>query len=112
MRIRPEQPTDLPGIRAVNLAAFDVAVGETGDAFKEASAETRAENESGNASTSPRMRDDQARSAKYTADRQFLDLQERLQRLVPVEEAKEGGIKIGEAVVAVLGRLPSFADQM
>jgi biotin operon repressor len=100
------------GTKLVNLAQFDRAVGETGDAFKEAAAETRSEIESNSEPSSPVLRDHQSRAAQYSADLKYLDLEERLGRVVPVEEAKEGGIKIGEAVVKILGRLPSYAEQM
>jgi DNA-binding Lrp family transcriptional regulator len=97
--------------KLVNLAQFDRAVGETGDAVKEVAAETRAELEI-DSPTSPALRDHQSRAAKYAADLKFLDLEERLGRLVPIDEAKTGGIKIGEAVVRILGRLPTYAEGM
>jgi DNA-binding IscR family transcriptional regulator len=101
------------GTKLVNLAQFDRAVGEVGDAFKEAAAETRAEAEIDTASpASPVLRDHQSRAAQYTADLKFLDLEERLGRLVPIEEAKTGGVKIGEAVVRIIGRLPTYAEAM
>jgi DNA-binding IscR family transcriptional regulator len=101
------------GTKLVNLAQFDRAVGEVGDAFKEAAAETRAEAEIDITSpASPVLRDHQSRAAQYTADLKFLDLEERLGRLVPIEEAKTGGIKIGEAVVRIIGRLPTYAEAM
>lgn len=101
------------GTKLVSLAQFDRAVGETGDAFKEAAAETRAEAESdATAVASPALRDHQSRAAQYTADLKFLDLEERLGRLVPIDEAKQGGVKIGEAVVRILGRLPTYAEGM
>lgn len=99
------------GTKLVNLAQFDRAVGETGDAFKEAAAETRAEAEAPT-SASPALRDHQARAAQYGADLKYLELEERLGRLVPVEEAKTGGVLIGEAVVRILGRLPTYAEGM
>jgi hypothetical protein len=58
------------------------------------------------------LRDHQSRAAQYTADLKFLDLEERLGRLVPIEEAKIGGVKIGEAVVRIIGRLPTYAEAM
>jgi DNA-binding IscR family transcriptional regulator len=101
------------GTKLVNLAQFDRAVGEVGDAFKEAAAETRAEAEIDTTSpASPVLRDHQSRAAQYTADLKFLDLEERLGRLVPIEEAKTGGVKIGEAVVRIIGRLPTYAEAM
>lgn len=98
--------------KLVNLAQFDRAVGETGDAVKEGAAETRAEIEGGDAPSSPALRDHQARAAQYSADLKFLDLEERLGRLVPIDEVKAGGVKIGEAVVRILGRLPTYAEGM
>jgi DNA-binding IscR family transcriptional regulator len=105
------------GTKLVNLAQYDRAVGEVGDAFKEAAAETRAaEAGAGGAAgvdpTTARKRDHQARSEQYTADLKFLDLEERLKRLVPIEEAKDGGVKIGEAVVSIMSRLPTYAEAM
>lgn len=98
--------------KLVNVAEYDLAVGQTGDAFKEAGAETRAEIEGGDAPASPALRDHQARAAQYSADLKFLDLEERLGRLVPIDEVKAGGVKIGEAVVRILGRLPTYAEGM
>jgi len=101
------------GTKLVNLAQFDRAVGEVGDAFKEGAAETRAEAEAEtNSPASPALRDHQSRAAQYTADLKFLDLEERLGRLVPIDEAKAGGVKIGEAVVRIMGRLPTYAEAM
>jgi biotin operon repressor len=98
------------GTKLVNLAQYDRAVGETGDAFKEAGAETKADADID--PSSPALRDHQSRAARYTADLKYLDLEERLGRLVPIDEAKEGGIKIGEAVVRILGRLPTHAEAL
>jgi len=98
--------------KLINVAEYDRAVGQVGDAFKEGAAETRSSIDSGDAPSSPALRDHQARAAQYTADLKFLDLEERLGRLVPVDEVKAGGIKIGEAVVSILGRLPTYAEGM
>lgn len=101
------------GTKLVNLAQFDRAVGEVGDAFKESAAETRAEAElEATAVASPALRDHQSRAAQYTADLKFLDLEERLGRLVPIDEAKAGGVAIGEAVVRIMGRLATYAEAM
>jgi DNA-binding IscR family transcriptional regulator len=95
------------GTKLVNLAQFDRAVGATGDAFKEGAAETRGEIESDDAPTSPALRDHQARAAQYAADLKFLDLEERLGRLVPIAEVKEAGAKFGETVVRMCSALNS-----
>jgi hypothetical protein len=98
------------GTKLVNLAAFDLAVGETGDAVKEGAAETRAEIEIGAEPTSPALRDHQARSAQYSADLKYLELEERLGRLVPVAEVKEAAQRAAEAIVRIVDRLPTFAE--
>lgn len=99
------------GTKLVNLAQYDRAVGETGDAVKEGAAVTRAEIETGaGASESPALRDNQARAAKYSADLKFLDLEERLGRLVPVGEVEDAAQKCAEATVRVVDRLPTYAD--
>lgn len=100
------------GTKLVNLAQFDRAVGEVGDAIKEGAAESRAEIEAGEVPASPALRDHQARAAQYAADLKFLDLEERLGRLVPVSEVKEAGAKLGEAVVRVIERLPTFSESV
>jgi hypothetical protein len=100
------------GTKLVHLAQFDRAVGETGDAFKETAAETRAELDAGAGAdpTSPALRDHQARAAQYSADLKYLDLEERLGNLVPIAEVKEAGQKAAEAIVRIVDRLPTFAE--
>ncbi|TGN86703.1 hypothetical protein EOW77_0019030 [Bradyrhizobium yuanmingense] len=98
------------GTKLVNLAQYDRTIGDVGDAIKEGAAEARAEIEAAEPPTSPALRDHQARAAQYTADLKFLDLEERLGRLVPVSEVKEAGAKLGEMVVRAIDRLPTFAE--
>lgn len=100
------------GTKLVNLAQFDRAVGEVGDAIKEGAAETRAEIEAADAPTSPALRDHQARAAQYAADLKFLDLEERLGRLVPVIEVEDAAAKCAEATVRIIDRLPTYADSI
>jgi hypothetical protein len=95
--------------KLVNLAQYDRAVGETGDAIKEGAAATRAEAE-GDPEKNPALRDHQARAAQYTADLKFLDLEERLGRLVPVAEVEDAAAKCAEATVRAIDRLPTYAD--
>jgi hypothetical protein len=94
--------------KLVNLAQYDRAVGETGDAVKEGAAATRADD--GDAEKNPALRDHQARAAQYTADLKFLDLEERLGRLVPVAEVEDAAAKCAEATVRIIDRLPTHAD--
>jgi hypothetical protein len=94
--------------KLINVAEFDRAVGETGDAIKEGAAATRADD--GDAEKNPALRDHQARAAQYTADLKFLDLEERLGRLVPVAEVEDAAAKCAEATVRIIDRLPTYAD--
>lgn len=97
------------GTKLVNLAQYDRAVGDTGDAVKEGAAETRAGGDDDEAKN-PALRDHQARAALYTADLKYLDLEERLGRLVPVAEVADAAAKAAEATVRIIDRLPSYAD--
>lgn len=94
--------------KLINVAEFDRVVGEVGDAVKEGAAATRAEAD--DLEKNPALRDHQARAAQYTADLKFLDLEERLGRLVPVAEVEEAAVKCAEATVRVIDRLPTYAD--
>jgi hypothetical protein len=100
------------GTKLVNLARFDRVVGEVGDASKEGAAETRAAIEAAEAPASPALRDHQARAAQYAADLKFLDLEERIGRLVPVVEVEEAAAKCAEATVRIIDRLPTYADSI
>src|SRR5579864_3357754 len=65
------------------------AIAKRVDALVEAGKiETRPDLDAGDTPASPALRDHQARAAQYTADLKFLDLEERLGRLVPIEEAR------------------------
>jgi DNA-binding Lrp family transcriptional regulator len=94
--------------KLINVAEFDRVVGEVGDAVKEGAAATRAEAD--DLEKNPALRDHQARAAQYTADLKFLDLEERLGRLVPVSEVEEAAVKCAESTVRVIDRLPTYAD--
>lgn len=93
----------------VNLAQYDLAVGSTGDAAREAGTATKAMADL-DAPTSSAFRDAQTREKQYTADLKYLELQQRLGELVPVAEAKAGARIMAEAVLKVITRLPSHAD--
>ncbi|WP_410052447.1 MarR family transcriptional regulator [Bradyrhizobium sp. SZCCHNRI3018] len=104
----------------VNLAQFDRAVGQVGDAAKEQAAATAktAEPEASEApekggdTGGPIYRDHQAREKQYAADLKFLELQERLGNLVAVADLADQANKCAEVLVRVFDRLPTFADQM
>lgn len=95
----------------VNLAQYDLAIGSTGDAAREAGAATKAMVDV-DAPTSSAFRDAQTREKQYAADLKYLELQQRLGDLVPVAEMKDAGVKVGEVVVNVVTRLPSHAEAL
>lgn len=100
------------GTKLINLAQFDLAVGETGDAFKEMAAETVRESDPEMQSPAPVLRDAQTRSALYAADLKFLELEEKLGRVVPVGDAQDVANGVGEALVKAIDRLPSHAEMI
>jgi DNA-binding transcriptional ArsR family regulator len=96
--------------KLINVAEFDRVVGEVGDAVKENAAATARADAEGGDEKNPALRDNQARAARYAADLKFLDLEERLGRLVPVAEVEDAAQKCAEATVRVVDRLPTYAD--
>jgi DNA-binding Lrp family transcriptional regulator len=93
----------------VNLAQYDLAIGSTGDAAREAGAATKAMVDV-DAPTSSAFRDAQTREKQYAADLKYLELQQRLGELVPVAEMKLGTRNMAEAVLKVVTSLPSHAE--
>lgn len=97
--------------REVELASFDRAIGETGDALREQAAETARRT----AAASPSMRDAQTERAVYEARLKALDLAERQKALVPIKG--DNGIEAAaEAIGVVLARdldgLARHADEI
>lgn len=98
--------------RLVDLAGFDRAVGETGDAVKEQAAATVRET---SAKASPAMRDAQTERAQYEARIKALDLADRRKQVVPI--AGEHGIeaaatRIGLALARDLDAMVRHADDV
>ena len=94
--------------RLINLAQYDRAVGDFGDAAREAAARTRALSEPSTGNV--RFRDHQAREKQYAADLKFLELEERRGRLVPIEEVEQAADEFGQILVHLLDRLPNSAE--
>lgn len=98
--------------RLVDLASFDRAVGDTGDAVKEQAAETVRET---SAKASPAMRDAQTERAQYEARIKALDLADRRKQVLPI--AGEHGIeaaatRIGLALARDLDAMVRHADDI
>lgn len=95
--------------RLVELASYDRAVGEIGDAVKEQAAETSREK------AAPAMRDAQTERAQYEAKLKALDLAERQGLILPI--AGEHGIevaagKVGETLARELDGLVRHAEEI
>lgn len=95
----------------VELASFDRAIGETGDAVKEQAAASRKET----ARAPAAMRDAQTERAQYDARLKALDLAERQRNILPI--AGEHGIEaaaeaIGTALSKELDGLARYADDI
>lgn len=102
--------------REVELASFDRAVGQVGDAFKEQAAATSREVQAASvdASTSG-LRDAQTERAKYEARLKALELAERSGLVVPLkgEHGIEGAlINICDQVVRDLGQPMQWVDDI
>lgn len=100
--------------RLVELASFDRAIGETGDAIKEQAAETTARQRKSQPSA-PAMRDAQTERAQYEARLKALDLAERQKALLPITgahgiEAASGAI--GVVLARDLDGLTRYADEI
>lgn len=106
------------GTKLVNLAQYNLARNEVGDAARELGAETRSlfdgEDDAPPASSSggdPSYRDAQAREKKYRADLAEIEVRQKLGELVPVAKLADDVAKCAEAIVAVIERLPQGAEE-
>ncbi|MCA0275858.1 MAG: winged helix-turn-helix domain-containing protein [Proteobacteria bacterium] len=100
--------------RLVELASFDRAIGETGDAIKEQAAETAARQRK-SPRAAPAMRDAQAERAQYEARLKALDLAERQKALLPITGAhgiEAASDAIGAALANDLDSLTQYADDL
>jgi hypothetical protein len=87
--------TTKPGkgnLKLINVAQYDVAIGEVGDGARESGAATKAANAASDAGATmqppidPRLRDEQTRDKAYSADMKYLLLEKMRGNLLVVEE--------------------------
>lgn len=115
--VRDGRLTTMPGkgrAKLVNLAQYDVAVGEVGDAAREAGATTRASNVHPTTETLARVsgdnkfRDEQTREKAYKADMAYLALEKARGNLLDVAEfdpvAEDAASRIGDIIDSLLAR--------
>lgn len=102
--------------KLINLAQYLTAVGKTGDAVKELAFEQRAEPDTPAAPDAPpeaaRLRDAQTRRAMFDADLKEIELKEKLGALIPVADVQEAQQRAAEAIVRIVERLPTFAEEI
>ncbi len=99
--------------KLINLAQYDRAVGDVGDPAKEAGRDTKAAD--ADPSVDPKnsaYRDATTRDRQYSADLKYLELQERLGKLVPLAQIEEAAIRAAEATIKIVDRLPSRSDDL
>lgn len=99
----------------VELASFDRAVGEAGNAVKEQAAETAARQRNKGSASGPAMRDAQAERAQYEARLKALDLAERQRALLPISGAhgiEAAATEIGVVLARDLDGLVRYADEI
>jgi DNA-binding Lrp family transcriptional regulator len=98
--------------RLVDLAAFNLAIGDAGDASRETAAETVRETAH---PANSKLRDAQTEKAQWEARARALDVSERMGRLVPVkgERGIEAAmIRAGEAIVRAVEQVPTWAGDL
>jgi DNA-binding Lrp family transcriptional regulator len=120
--------------RLVNLVAYDKAIGAVGDPAREAGAVTKAEDARALAGAparegagglplgvggegvvspaDPTFRDARTQGAVYDAELKRIAIEEKLGKLVPVDEVAAAMTKCAEAIVRAFDRLPARADEL
>lgn len=107
--------TTRPGKRKsklVNLAEFDRVAGQVTDLARARGAETRRGADEGGESNSAAYSREQARNMAYRAELSRLELEERLGELVKVADLRPVIEAAAAAAVAVIEKLPKWADDM
>lgn len=91
----------------VNVAEYERAVGTDGDQARRLASKGAAdEPESLSASYSR----EQAREKSFSADLKRLDLEERLGKLLPVDQVAAAATRVGEVLVRAIEQVPGRAD--
>lgn len=102
--------------KLVNLAEFDRAIGETGDAIREMAAASARPSAApmpvAPDGADPILAKEQARRVAYQADLAKLDLDERLGKLLPVEHVTAAMVRCAEALTRTLEQMPTRADDL
>jgi DNA-binding MarR family transcriptional regulator len=95
------------GTVLINVAEFDRATGEATDIVRATNGASNRDRARG----APYSQE-QARRAGYDADLKKLELDERLGKLVSVDEVVAAVTRVADAMVTVIDKLPSRAEDM
>lgn len=100
------------GRKLVNVAEFDRVTEENTDAVRALNGATGGMNTGApqSAPGDPHLGREQARRAAYEADLKKLDLDERLGKLIPIEEARLAMERCAAEVVRVIDQMPAQAE--
>jgi DNA-binding MarR family transcriptional regulator len=99
-------------VKLVNLAEFDRAIANTGNAVQELNARGATAADEGDGSGNPILAREQARRAAYDADLKSLDLQERLKNLVKADEMTLAVTEVAMALAQAIDALPGRAEAL
>lgn len=99
-------------VKLINLAALDRLCDETTDLAREMNgvADDRRRRDPNDPSFI--YTQEQARKAAYDADLKKLELDERLGRLLPIEDLEIAAATTAETIVQILNSLPSMTDEI
>lgn len=103
--------------KLVNVAAFDVANGQAGDAIKALAAQGRADAPPAAASPAvddgnPVLAKEQARRTQYQADLAEIELRKARGDLVPAADVTAAMVRCAEMLVRQIDQMPARADDL
>lgn len=98
------------GTKLVNLAQYDLAIGDVGDPAREMGAASRCDDDDATSSGDASFRDAAAREKRYKADLAEIEVRTKLRELVDVSQLGLAVSTAAETIVAVIERVPQSAD--
>lgn len=98
------------GTKLVNLAQYDLAIGDVGDPAREMGAASRRDDDDATPAGDASFRDAAAREKRYKADLAEIEVRTKLRELVDVSQLGLAVSTAAETIVAVIERVPQSAD--
>lgn len=99
-------------IKLVNLATFDYIVGSETDGVRELNGSAALGNVRGKRGESQILTREQARRASYDADLKRLELEERLEKLIPVVDVTHAMSRCAEVMVRTIDQITSRSEEI